>query len=101
MIYGGVGVKRAEFVYNLFEKVDQNSAPFSKKSFHLLTEVGVESFLNTSKNLAFRLSYSFMPKRSVMEQTQNFPKNHMYRENGILKGGTNEHAIKVSLIHYF
>lgn len=101
MIYGGVGVKRAEFEYNLFEKADQNSAPFSKQSFHLLTEVGVESFLNTSKNLAFRLSYSFMPKRSVMEQTQNFPKNHMYRENGILRGGTNEHAIKVSLIHSF
>jgi len=101
MIYGGIGVKRAQFEYNFFEKMDKISAPFSKRSFHLFTEVGVESFLNTSKNLAFRLSYSFMPKQNLTRNTTNFPINHVYREHGVLSVNTTERTLKAGLVYQF
>jgi hypothetical protein len=101
LIYGGVGVKKIQFKYNFFEKLDKVSAPFSKRSMHLLTEIGVETLLTTSKNLAFRASYSFTPKRSLTQNTTNFPINHVYREHGVFRAKTTEHILKAGLIYQF
>lgn len=101
LVYGGVGAKWVGFRYNVFEKVDQIPAPFSKQSVHLLTEVGVETALPALKNWAVRLSYSFMPKRDITQTGQSFPANHMYQQNGSLKVGMAEHAIKIGLLYQF
>lgn len=101
LVYGGVGVKWVRFGYNMFEKADQIPAPFSKQSLQPLTEVGVETSLPTLKNWAVRFSYSFMPKRDIIQRGKDFPSNHIYQRNGLLKVGTSEHAIKVGLAYRF
>jgi len=101
LIYGGVGVKATRFGYNLFEKADKIPAPFSARSLNLLTEAGVETFLNPQKNLALRLSYSFMPTKGMTRTTASFPEGHMYRRHGIFKSNISEHIIKTGLIYRF
>ncbi|MBX9805026.1 MAG: hypothetical protein K2Y18_04645 [Alphaproteobacteria bacterium] len=101
MVYGGVGIKSARFSHNIFEKADQISAPFSKRSHHLLTEVGIETSTEAIQNLKFRFGYSFMPKKAATHKTTEFPINHLYREQGIVKAGTLEHIIKVGMIYRF
>jgi hypothetical protein len=101
MIYSGLGIKITQFEHNIFEKADKISAIFSKRFCNLLTEVGIETSLNNSKNLAFRLAYSFTPKRHLMQKATNFPTNHMYRENGMFKTSMNEYAVKISLAYHF
>jgi hypothetical protein len=101
MIYGGVGVKVLGFEHNLFEKADKISAPFSQKSFNLLTEVGVETVVGNCQNLRFRLAYGFMPKKAMTRTTTQFPEGHMYRDQGVLKLGGAEHALKMGMIYRF
>lgn len=101
MIYGGVGVKAVQFMYDLFEKADQISAPFSKRSLNLLTEVGIETSLSPFQNIRFRFSYAFTATRSMTRKSTDFPSNHMYGSQGVFKAGTSEHALKVGLIYRF
>lgn len=101
LIYGGVGVKGVRFAYNLFEKTDKISASFSRRSLNLLTEMGVETCPSALQNVAFRFSYSFMPKRNMTRKAAQFPLNHMYRGHGVFKAGTAEHAFKVGMVYRF
>ena len=101
MIYGGVGVKALQFDHDLFEKADKISAPFSQKTLNLLTEVGVEMIVGSYQNLRFRFAYGFLPKKGMTRTTTQFPENHTYRDQGVLKTGGAEHAFKMGVIYCF
>jgi hypothetical protein len=101
MIYRGAGVKVLRFDHNLFEKSGKIPAPFSQKILNLLTEVGIETVVGSYRNLRFRLSYGFMPKKDMIRTTTQFPENHMYGDQGVLKMGDAEHALKMGVIYRF
>jgi opacity protein-like surface antigen len=101
MIYGGVGLKVANFVHDLLEKADCIASPFSKRSQHMLTEIGVEMSPRALQNIAIRISYSFMPKKGFTQRNANFPSNHMYHENGTFMTGVTEHAVKLGILYRF
>lgn len=101
MVYGGVGAKAVRLGHDLFEKAEKISAPFSQKTLNLLTEVGVETVVGNSSNLRLRFAYGFMPKKGMTRTTAQFPENHMYRDQGILKTGGADHALKMGVIHRF
>ena len=94
-------MKVANFEHNVFEKADQILAPFSKRSVHFLTEMGLEMTTNSLPNLAYRFSYSFMPQKKLARGGANFPANHMYRQQGLLKAGVDEHAVKMGMVYRF
>lgn len=101
MVYGGVGVKATRFGYNLFQKVDKIPTSFSQQSLNLLTEMGIETFLNAQKTLALRLSYSFMPAKGVTRTMTSFPEGHIYRDDGFFKASTTEHTFKAGVTYRF
>lgn len=101
MIYGGLGVKALQFDHNLFEKADKISAPFSQKTLNLLTEVGIETVVGSYQNLRFRFAYGFLPKKGMTRTTTQFPENHMYRDQGVLKTGGAEHTLKMGVVYCF
>jgi len=101
MVYGGMGVKAVRFGHDLFEKAEKISAPFSQKTLNLLTEVGVETVVGNCRNLRFRFAYGFMPRKGMTRTTVQFPVDHVYRDQGILKTGGAEHALKMGVIYRF
>jgi hypothetical protein len=101
IIYVGAGFKLVSVTHTIFEKEERIAAQFSSKTINPLFEAGAESQTCENKKLAIRLSYSFMPQRSLIRTSISFPQNHMYRANGYFKARTSEHAIKLGLIYRF
>lgn len=101
IVYGGVGIKALRFEYNMFEKADKISAPFSQKNLNLLTEIGVETAVGSHQNLRFRFAYELMPKKGMTRTAAQFPVDHVYRSRGILKTGGAEHALKMGVVYRF
>lgn len=101
LIYGGAGVKVLQFNHNLFEKTGKIPSLFSQRATNLLTELGVETVIGTSRQLRFRFTYAFMPRKSMIRTTSQFPVDHVYRDRGVLKVGGAEHALKMGVIYRF
>jgi len=101
LVYGAVGLKTLRSDHDLFEKAEKISAPFSQRTTNLLTEVGVETAVGLSSPLRFRFAYGFMPKKSMVRTTTQFPVDHVYHDHGIFKTSGAETMVKMSIIYRF
>lgn len=101
MIYGGFGIKIVKFECDMYEKTGGISSPSINKTPQALYELGIETKSEAIKNLAYRLSYSFTVKKNKSQRPENFHTNHVYRDSGIFKVGSAEHAVRIGLQYQF